>query len=176
VTAGPVGIVDIFAVVFMSSLFSVGGGNGPVAVMQDRWVTKGLLDPSLFAWALALGYLSPGPKAGFICGIGYFMYGLPGALAATLGIVVPTLLGSAGVSYGYKKLEPVIAAITLPASFVIAGMITAAAWNMLSPMKLSVIEIAAAALVAVLVGWRNLEPVIIVLGSAAIGVIWWFLR
>lgn len=175
-TPGPVGIFDIFAVVFLSSLFSLGGGNGPVAVMQDRWVSKGLLDPALFAWALALGYLSPGPKAGFICGIGYFMYGLPGALAAIVGILIPTWLGSAGVVYGYKKLEPIIAAITLPASFVIAGMITAAAWNTLTPMKLAPIEIAAAVLVAVLVGWRNVEPVIVVLGSAAVGVIWWFLR
>jgi chromate transporter len=176
VTRDAVGVVDIFAVVFLSSLFSLGGGNGPVAVMQDRWVTKGLLDPALFAWALALGYLSPGPKAGFICGIGYFMHGLPGALAAMIGIIIPTWFGSAGVVYAYQKLEPVIAAITLPAGFVIAGMITAAAWNMLSPMSLSPVEIAAAAIVAVLVGWRNMEPVIIVLGSAAIGVIWWFLR
>jgi chromate transporter len=174
-TSGAVGIVDIFIVILFSSLFSLGGGNGPVAVIQDRWVSKGLLDPALFAWAIALGYLSPGPKAGFLSGIGYYMYGLPGALAAIVGIVIPTCVGAAGVSYGYRKLEPVIKWISLPAGFVIAGMITAAAWDMMSPMKLAGAEMAAVAIVAVLVAWRNLEPVIVVLGSAAIGLLWWSL-
>lgn len=168
-----VGFFEIVGVIFLSSLFSVGGGNGPLAVIQDRWVRPGLLEPSLFAWALALGYLSPGPKAGFLAGIGYYMYGLPGALAALLGIIIPTWVGAAGVSYWFDKLQPVIKRISLPAGFVIAGMITAAAWNLAMPMALRPIEIAAAAVVAVSVGWRNLEPAVVVLGSAAIGLLWW---
>lgn len=173
--AGSVSLFEIMTVILLSSLFSLGGGNGPVAVIQDRWVGKGLLDPGLFAWALALGYLSPGPKAGFLSGIGYYMYGVPGAVAAIIGILIPTCIGAAGVSYGYQKLEPVIKAISLPAGFVIAGMIAAAAWDMVSPMKLNAVEIGAVAVVAVLVAWRNLEPYIIVLGAAAAGLLWWFI-
>lgn len=174
-TAGAVGLADIFVVVLLSTLLSVGGGNGPLAVIQDRWVGTGLLDPALFSWALALGYLCPGPKAGFLSGIGYYMYGVPGALAALFGVAIPTMFGSAAVSYGYQKLEPVIRRIALPASFVVAGMIAVAACDTGRPMKLSLTEMAAAAVVAVLVGWRNLDPVIVVLGAAVAGGGWWLL-
>jgi chromate transporter len=173
---GAAGLLEIFLVVALSSLFSVGGGNGPVAVIQDRWVGKGLLDPALFSWALALGYLSPGPKAGFVSGVGYYMYGVPGALAAVAGVAVPALAGSAAVSYAYRALEPVIRRITLPASFVVAGMIAAAACDMALPMKLSLPEIGAIGAVALLVGLRNLDPVIVVLGAAATGFGWWLLK
>lgn len=175
-TADSVGVLEIVSVVLVSSLFSIGGGNGPLAVIQDRWVSKGLLDPGLFAWAIALGYLSPGPKAGFLSGVGYYMYGLPGAAAAIAGIVLPTWIGSAGVSYGYKILAPAIKAISLPAGFVIAGMITAAAWDLARPMALDRIEIAAVGAVAVAVAWRNLEPALVVLGSALGGLVWWMCR
>lgn len=175
-TADTVGVVEIMTVVLVSCLFSLGGGNGPLAVIQDRWVSKGLLDPGLFAWAIALGYLSPGPKAGFLSGVGYYMYGLPGAAAAIAGIVIPTWIGSAGVSYGYDRLAPVIKAISLPAGFVIAGMITAAAWDMARPMALGGLEIAAVGMVAVAVAWRNLEPAFVVLGAAFAGLVWWMCR
>lgn len=171
-TTEPVGLVEVFLVILLSSLFSIGGGNGPVAVIQDYWVTPGLLDASLFAWALALGYLSPGPKAGFLAGIGYYVYGLPGALAAVVGILTPTCIGAAAVTYWFNRLQPVINRISLPAGFVIAGMITAAAWSLALPMELTMPELAAAAVVAILVGWRNLEPAVIVLGSAAVGLLW----
>jgi chromate transporter len=169
-------LLEIFLVVLISSLFSVGGGNGPTAVIQDRWVGHGVLDPALFSWALALGYLSPGPKAGFLAGIGYYMAGVPGALVAIGGIALPTLAGSAAVSYAYRTLEPVIRRIALPASFVVAGMIAAAAWDMALPMHMSYPEIAAVAAVALLVGVFNLDAVIVVLGAAAGGFGWWLMK
>lgn len=174
-TDNPVGFLDIIGVIALSSLFSIGGGNGPLAVIQDRWVNPGLLEPSLFAWALALSYLSPGPKAGFLSGIGYYMYGLPGALAAVIGIILPTWLSVGAVSYWFDRLEPLIKRISLPAGFVIAGMITAAAWSLARPMGLSIAEISIAATVAILVAWRNLEPAIVVIGSAFAGLCWWSL-
>jgi len=171
-SADGVGALEILGVVLVSCLFSLGGGNGPLAVIQDRWVSKGLLDPALFAWAIALGYLSPGPKACFVSGVGYFLYGVPGAAAAIAGLVLPTWVGSAGVAYGYSKLAPLIKAISLPAGFVIAGMIAAAAWGMAGPMALGTVEIVAAGMVAVAVAWRNLEPAIVVLGAALAGLAW----
>ena len=168
-------LAEIFTVVSLSTIFSLGGGNGALTVIQDRWVSTGVLDPSLFAWALALGYLSPGPKAGFLSGVGYFMAGVPGACAAIAGIILPTCIGAAGVTYGYNKLEPIIKRITLPASFVVAGMIAVAAWHTAVPMALKPMELGAVAVVAVLVGWRNLEPYIVVLGAAVAGLAWWLI-
>jgi chromate transporter len=172
---GSVGIFEILVVILLSSLFSIGGGNGPIAVIQNQWVTPGILDPGLFAWAFALSSLTPGPRVGFISGIGYYLYGFPGALAAVIGIVVPTCIATSFVSYGYSRLQPIIKRISLPAGFIIAGMIAAAAWGMLTPMNLGIWEILGVAGVAVLVGWKNVEPLIVVLGSAGVGLLWWFL-
>ncbi|MDB5775778.1 MAG: hypothetical protein JWP38_1911 [Herbaspirillum sp.] len=171
--AGAVSLSEIFTVVFLSSLLSIGGGGGQTAMIQDHWVSHGLLPQSLFAWSLALGYLCPGPKSGFLAAVGYYMYGLPGAMIAMAGIIVPTCAGSAAVAYAYARLRPVIMAVALPTGFVVAGMIAAAAWDMLAPLTLNAYEIAAIVAIAVLVGWRNLEPTIVVLGSALAGVLWW---
>jgi chromate transporter len=171
--AREVGLAEVFVVILVSTLFSIGGGNGPVAVMQDRWVGPGLLDPSVFAWAIALGHLTPGPSAGFLAGVGYSMYGLPGALAAAAGVIAPTAVGAAAVSYWYEKLQPLIKRISVPAGFVIAGMITAAALEMAAPMNLHPVEIGGAAFVALLVGWRDVSAAVVVLGSAGVGFAWW---
>lgn len=166
------GLLEILLVVLVSSLFSIGGGAGPIAVIQDRWVSPGVLEASLFAWAIALGHLSPGPKAGFLAGVGYYMAGIPGAIAAIIGIAMPTTVGAAAVSYWYAKLRPVINWIRLPAGFVVAGLITAAAWGLAAPLDLNAVEIGAVGVVAVLIGWRNLEPAIVIIGAALIGLLW----
>lgn len=169
-------LAEVFVVIAISTLFCIGGANGPIAVIQDRWVAPGILDPTSFAWAIALGHLTPGPNAGFLAGVGYYMYGLPGAVAAVVGVVMPTSVGAAAVTYWFDKLQPIINRISLPAGFVIAGMIAAAAWQMAAPMKLSAIEAAGVLAVAVAVGWRNVSPAIIVLASAAVGALWWLVE
>lgn len=169
------GLAEVLLVVAVSSLFSIGGGNGPLAVIQDRWVATGLLAPPLFAWAIALGHLSPGPKSGFLAGIGYYMAGLPGALAAVLGIVLPTWLACAGVSRSFRRLEPVIRRASLPASFVVAGMIAAAAWDLAGPLEPTIPDMLGIGVAAALVGWRNVEPALVVLGAAGLGLAWWAL-
>ena len=168
-----VGIVEVFLVVATSTLCSIGGGNGPSAFMQDRWVSPGLLDPSLFAWAIALGHLTPGPNAGFLAAIGYYMYGLPGAITSVVAVIVPTALGSAAVTFWFEKLQPVIKLISLPAGFVIAGMIAAAAWQLAKPMQLSASELVGVCVVTLLIAWRNLSPVLVILGSACVGFLLW---
>ena len=170
---GSVGLLEVFLVVATSTLFSIGGGNGPIAFMQDRWVTPGFLEPSLFAWALALGHLTPGPNAGFLAAIGYYMYGIPGAMVAAVAVIVPTAIGAAAVTIWFAKLQRIIKLISLPAGFVIAGMIAAAAWQLAKPMHLSVPELAGVCVAALLIAWRNLSPVLVILGSACVGFLIW---
>lgn len=163
---------EVFILFVTSSFFSIGGGNGPLVIIQNHWVSMGRLDPAMVAWALAVSYLTPGPKVGFVAGIGYYLTGLWGALAAFLGMSLPTLVGTAGVSYGLNKIKPFIQRITPPAGFVVAGLIAAAGWNMAAPLQLNGFEIAAAAIVTYLVGWKEIEPLWIVLSALGIGAVW----
>ena len=70
-------LVEILAVIAFSTLFSLGGGNGQLAIIQDHWVDPGLLSPALFAWAYAIGNFVPGPKCSFVAGIGCLLYTSP---------------------------------------------------------------------------------------------------
>jgi chromate transporter len=170
-----ISLLDITGVILLSSLFSFGGGNGPLAVMQGKWVEPGFLDPALFAWVIAISYLTPGPKAGFLSGIGYYMGGIWGAFAAIIGIIIPTCLGAAAVGFGMNRIKPIIKMISLPAGFVISGMIVAAAWSMAGPMNLNLIEVGALIFVIYLVGWKDVDAVWLILGALGIGTMWWFI-
>lgn len=169
-----VGFFGVLWLVMLSTLFSIGGGNGQVAMIQGHWVSNGMLDPALFAWAFALGHFTPGPKVSFITAIGYYMAGLPGALAAMIGIVVPTSIGASLASHWYQRFQRVISHVSVSASMVIAGMMSTAAIGLALPLDPTWIELAGIALATFLVVWRRPDPVLIVLGSGVIGAAVWF--
>ena len=168
----PVGVVEIFAVMVLSALFSFGGGSGQIPVIQGRWVEPGLLAPELFSFALAITYLAPGPRAGFIAGIGYYLAGLPGAAAAMLGLILPTCLGAGAVILALNRMEKVVALVQPSSGYVIGGLIAAAAWGTAVPLALGFVEVVAAGLVAAMVAFRNTDPVWIIVGAIAVGSGW----
>lgn len=169
-----VGFFGVLGLVMLSTLFSIGGGNGQVAMIQGQWVSTGLLDPALFAWAFALGHFTPGPKVSFVTAIGYYMAGIPGAIAAMIGIVIPTSLGASLASHWYQRFQRIINHVSISASMVIAGMMSTAAIGLAQPLDPSWIELTGIALVTFLVVWRRPDPVLIVLGSGVVGAVVWF--
>jgi chromate transport protein ChrA len=84
---------DLFTVYSRVALFSWGGGPASMGLMQREVVTVGWVTPEEFADSLALGNALPGPIAPQVSAyIGYKMAGLPGALSAVTGTVLPTTL------------------------------------------------------------------------------------
>ena len=70
-------LVEILAVIAFSTLFSLGGGNGQLAIIQDHWVDPGILSPALFAWAYAIGNLCPRTKVQLRCWYWLLLGGIP---------------------------------------------------------------------------------------------------
>jgi len=167
-----VSVVEIFSVMVLGALLSFGGGSGQIPVIQGRWVEPGLLAPELFSFALAITYLAPGPRAGFIAGIGYYLAGVPGVAAAMLGLIVPTCLGAGAVSFALGRMERIVALVQPSSGYVIGALIAAAAWGTAVPMRLARVEVAAVGLIAAVVGWRNPDPVWVVMGAIAVGSGW----
>ncbi|MBS3942511.1 MAG: chromate transporter [Actinobacteria bacterium] len=165
-------LFEIFAFIALSSLFSFGGGNGQIPVVQAQWVEPGLLSPGGFSMALAFSHLTPGPKAGFVAGVGYYLAGVPGAVVAVLGLALPTCLGAAAVSHAAATLRRLVRLVTPASGFVLAALIAAAAWGTAAPLELGAVEIITIALVAILVAWRNVNPLLLVLGAVAVGGAW----
>jgi chromate transporter len=169
---GEVGLLEIVLLMLLSAVFSFGGGSGQIPLIQGRWVETGQLAPELFSFALAMTYLAPGPRAGFVAGVGYYLAGLPGAAAAMLGIVVPTVIGAAAVNAALARMQRILRRLKPSSGFVIAGLIAAAAWGTARPLDLLAVEVLAVAGVAVVVAWRNVEPLKVVLAAVALGLLW----
>lgn len=167
-----VGVLEIFLLMLFSALLSFGGGNGAIPLIQGRWVEPGHLAPELFSFSLAITYLAPGPRAGFLAGVGYYLAGLPGAAAAVLGIIAPTVVGAGAVSLALRRMQRILRRLKPSSGFVIAGLIAAAAWGIAAPLRLHPAEIGAAAAVAALVVWRDVEPLKLVLAALAVGLLW----
>jgi chromate transporter len=67
-------------------------GAGLLRIGLERaLVQTGILSPRAFAAGLALGEATPGPLAAFTTAIGAQVAGLPGAVAATLGLLTVSL-------------------------------------------------------------------------------------
>lgn len=108
---------QLFVAFFRAGIFGYGGGPGSVPLIRGevvstyRWMTDGE-----FAEALAFGNALPGPIATKLAAfVGYRVAGTTGALAAVLGMVLPTALAMVAL-YGalspYKDVPWVKGALT----------------------------------------------------------------
>lgn len=86
-------IWDLFIVFSRVALFSWGGGPASMGLMQRETVSIGWVTPEEFADALAVGNALPGPIAPQVSAfVGYKLAGLPGAVSAVTGTILPTTL------------------------------------------------------------------------------------
>jgi len=86
-------LFDIFIVFTRVALFSWGGGPASLALMQREVVTAGWMNAAEFADSVAVGNALPGPIAPQVSAwVGYKVAGIWGAVAATVGTVVPATL------------------------------------------------------------------------------------
>jgi chromate transporter len=84
---------DLFIVFSRVALFSWGGGPASMGLMQRETVSVGWVTPEEFADALAVGNALPGPIAPQVSAfVGYKLAGLPGAMSAVTGTILPTTL------------------------------------------------------------------------------------
>lgn len=87
-------LIDLFVIFFKIGLFSFGGGYAMLPLIMQEVVTNNhWLDAKEFADLVAISQATPGPIA--INGatyIGYKMGGLPGSIASTLGVIMPSII------------------------------------------------------------------------------------
>lgn len=128
----------IFVLFSRVAIFSWGGGPASLALMQREattalWVPPGgaapvpWTTPEEFADAVAVGNALPGPIAPQVSAyVGYKMAGIPGAVAATAGTVLPTTIlmlvlvayffrvkNSPNIGNALKVVRPVVVALLL---------------------------------------------------------------
>lgn len=176
----------IFVLFTRVALFSWGGGPASLALMQRETTEVGWVTPAEFADAVAVGNALPGPIAPQVSAyVGYKLAGLPGAVAAVAGTVVPTtvlMLVMVVAFFGVKENRAVQSMLTAVRPVVVGLLIWTAydmALSVFGARKLGwstaltqgLDKIALTAVAFVLLTFTRINPVWIIIGAAGLGMV-----
>ncbi len=94
------------AVMLKIDLFAFGGGFASLPLMLHEIVMgRGWLDSKTFMDGIALGQVTPGPIVITATFVGYLVYGLSGAVVATIGIFAPSFFMLVIVAPFFDRLK-----------------------------------------------------------------------
>lgn len=124
-------LIELFLAFFQIGLVSFGGGYAMLPLI-DREVTgaRGWISPELFVDIVAVAGMSPGPIAtNTAIMVGYNVANVPGAIAATLGMVFPSLFVILIVAMFFFRIQqnPIVQSAFYGLRPVITGLIFYAA-------------------------------------------------
>ncbi|TBR61355.1 chromate transporter [Mastigocladus laminosus UU774] len=125
-------LFDLFLTFAYLATISFGSTQTVIPEMERLVVAHGWMSHADFVQAYALSQLAPGPNLHQIFLIGYQAAGLPGALAAGLGLFGPFSLVLAGVAMLTKRSRPPnwIKRFHGALNPVTIGLLAAAAWRL----------------------------------------------
>ncbi len=176
----------IFALFARVALFSWGGGPASLALMQREAIAAGWVTTAQFADAVAIGNALPGPIAPQVSAyIGYEMAGVPGAVAAAAGTVLPTTIlmlfmivfffgikDSPAVQAMLKAVRPVVVGLLLWTAYDMAQSVFGSrslGWGPALAGSIDKILLALAAFL--LLTMTRVNPALIILGAAILGLV-----
>ena len=183
-------LLQLFWSFFQIGLFSFGGGYASMPLIQNQVVTiRGWLTLTELADMITISQMTPGPIAiNSATFVGTRLAGLPGAIVATLGCVIPSsmvVLTLAFLYYKYKNisymqgvlygLRPVVVALIANAGVSIlvmalfrSGTVTLEAAN----FDWLALLIVAGCLVA-LMKFKK-DPILVMFGAGIVGLVLYF--
>jgi chromate transporter len=99
-------LFDLAAIMFRIDLFAFGGGFASVPLMFHEIVdVRSWMDGQTFLNGIALGQITPGPIVITATFVGYILYGLVGAVVATLSVFLPSFLIVNGITPYFDRLR-----------------------------------------------------------------------
>jgi chromate transporter len=186
---------QIFVLFTRVAMFSWGGGPASLALMQREtttatWTPPGQADPvpwitpDEFADAVAIGNAIPGPIAPQVSAyVGYKLAGVPGAVSAAVGTVIPTTLlmlilivfffgikDSVTVKAMLQAVRPVVVGLLLWTAYDMANTVFGArklGWGQALAHGWDKLLFVIAAFV--LLTFTKVNPALIILGTAILG-------
>ena len=190
---------QIFVLFTRVAMFSWGGGAASLALMQREtttatWTPPGETDPvpwispDEFADAVAIGNAIPGPIAPQVSAyVGYKLAGVPGAISAAVGTVIPTTLlmlvlimfffgikNSVAVKAMLQAVRPVVVGLLLWTAYDMANTVFGAkklGWGQALAQGWDKLLFMSAAFV--LLTFTKINPAIIILCTAVLGFIFY---
>lgn len=172
-------LLDLFLHFLALSLLAIGGAITTAPEMHRYLVgDRGWLSDETFTQSIALAQAAPGPNILFVAVLGYQVAGLPGALAAMGGIMLPsTTLVMVATRWARAHQEDrLVRAFTLGLQPLTLGLIIATGWLLAAPYlqqadrRLPTLALVAGTLVLTLK--TRLSVVWMVLMGGVVGALW----
>ena len=192
-------LLRLFYEFFKTGLFSIGGGMATIPFLQHMGEATGWFTNQDLTMMIAVSESTPGPLGvNMATYVGFETAGVPGALAATLGVITPGILiilviaGFLGkfrnnrhVAAVFDGLRPASTALIVSAGLSVAVSIffvsnALAAAGAVSGLSLPAIRwptVALAAAAFVLMQWtplKKLHPIVFIAAAAAVGILFQF--
>jgi chromate transporter len=167
-----IGVFKIFLTFLKIGAILYGSGYVLFAFLDTELVANGWLTRQVLIDAVAVGQITPGPVLSTATFIGWQMHGMAGAIAATLGIFLPSFLFVLILNPFIPKMRKskIIGAILDAVNVAAVALIVAVCIEMAkdSLMDWRTIIIAIASLLAVFV-FKKMNSAFIVIGGALVG-------
>ena len=125
-------LLKLCLVFFYIGLFTIGGGQVAITLMQQELMEKGLVTPERFANMLAISESTPGPIGiNMATYIGCELYGVVGGILATLSTVLPSIIVIMLVARFFNRAQenPFVKSAFSTIKPVVTGLIAVACWN-----------------------------------------------
>ncbi len=168
-------ILKLFLSFFKIGAFTFGGGYAMLPLIKKEIIeVHGWLTVKEFIDILAVVEMTPGPVAvNSATFLGYKVAGVLGSIAATVGVVLPSVIiiliiahflskfrKSPYVDYAFRGIRPVV-----------LGLVTAAALTVFRDAIIDIKGLIIGAVIFCLVSFKNLHPIIAIVAAGIVGVI-----
>ncbi len=167
-------LLELFTTFFTIGLFSFGGGYAILSFLQQEVVERGWMTTERFVDLIAISQSTPGPIAiNMATFVGYQVGSVPGALVATLAVVLPgmglmILLALFFIHFYERPLAQAMFRGLRPA---VVGLIAAAAWQIGRVAVVNAVAIGIAGICCLLIARWKVHPLWLVAGSALAGIL-----
>lgn len=157
----------LFWLFLKASLFST-GGTGNLPLLYQDLLIRGWATDQMFAEALAIGQLTPGPTGLWVISLGYLVYGVVGSVLAAVAITLPPLLILL-VSVAHQRVggHAFVRGLIRGLSLAVIGVFLIVL-SRLMPGPIPDLRAVAIALIVFVLALTQRIPVVVLLGMAAI--------
>lgn len=166
-------LLEVFIFFFKMGAFSFGGGYAMIPLISQEVVNnKGWLTHTELVDMIAISQMTPGPIAvNLATYLGYQQAGLPGAVAGTLGVILPSfiimsifwillkkLADNLYMGYFLQGLRPIVIGLVL------SGLIAVWSSSIVDPVTLLIFAGA-----FLLIHFKEFNPILIIIIGAILG-------
>lgn len=166
-------LFDIFLTFFKIGSFTIGGGYAMLPIIQREVVdSKKWLGEEEFLDSIAVTNSLPGPLA-INCAtfVGYKKAGLPGAISAALGAVMPSFLIILIIALFFSTIEnnPTVQYVFAGIRPAVVALITFALVKLVKSMGITPINVSMAAAALILILFLDFHPIVTIIICGTLG-------